>query len=161
MSLMDVMGTPGGLSNEHFILKEAPEKKYILLKPRSLHRWKCSANNFTGGKEVFFSESIGVSLLFTILVKRAEGHVQYLIKWKEHLMDTRVKEDGMEKENLAIRISGVKKEYRLGSIGGRTLHGRSSSLWVCKKYRGREDPNVKIGQDDIETAGRTKTLIGN
>ena len=27
----------------------------------------------------------------------------------------------MEKENLAIRISGVKKEYRLGSIGGRTL----------------------------------------
>ena len=26
----------------------------------------------------------------------------------------------MEKENLAIRISGVKKEYRLGNIGGRT-----------------------------------------
>ena len=27
----------------------------------------------------------------------------------------------MEKENLAIRISGVKKEYRLGNIGGLIL----------------------------------------
>ncbi len=36
----------------------------------------------------------------------------------------------MEKENLAIRISGVKKEYRLGSIGGRTLQADlQSSHW--------------------------------
>ena len=52
----------------------------------------------------------------------------------------------MEKENLAIRISGVKKEYRLGSIGGRTLQADLQS-WFARK-RGREDPNVKIGQDE-------------
>ena len=46
----------------------------------------------------------------------------------------------MEKENLAIRISGVKKEYRLGSIGGRTLQADLQS-WFARK-RGREDPNV-------------------
>ena len=52
----------------------------------------------------------------------------------------------MEKENLAIRISGVKKEYRLGNIGGRTLQADLQS-WFARK-RGREDPNVKIGQDE-------------
>ena len=45
----------------------------------------------------------------------------------------------MEKENLAIRISGVKKEYRLGNIGGRTLQADLQS-WFARK-RGREDPN--------------------
>ena len=41
----------------------------------------------------------------------------------------------MEKENLAIRISGVKKEYRLGNIGGRTLQADLQS-WFARK-RGR------------------------
>ena len=41
----------------------------------------------------------------------------------------------MEKENLAIRISGVKKEYRLGSIGGRTLQ---ADLQSCLQENGAE-----------------------
>ena len=52
----------------------------------------------------------------------------------------------MEKENLAIRISGVKKEYRLGNIGGRTLQADLQS-WFARK-RGREEPNEKIGKQE-------------
>ena len=40
----------------------------------------------------------------------------------------------MEKENLAIRISGVKKEYRLGNIGGRTLQADLQS-WFARKLQ--------------------------
>lgn len=45
----------------------------------------------------------------------------------------------------AIVISGIKKQYRLGAIGGRTLQGELQSWWA--KKRGREDPNLKIGAD--------------
>ena len=44
----------------------------------------------------------------------------------------------------AIRMEGVKKEYRLGAIGGRTLQADLQSWWAQK--RGREDPNRRIGQ---------------
>ena len=44
----------------------------------------------------------------------------------------------------AIRMEGVKKEYRLGAIGGRTLQADLQSWWAQK--RGREDPNQRIGQ---------------
>lgn len=44
----------------------------------------------------------------------------------------------------AIRMEGVKKEYRLGAIGGRTLQADLQSWWARK--RGREDPNRRIGQ---------------
>ena len=64
----------------------------------------------------------------------------------------------MEKENLAIRISGVKKEYRLGSIGGRTLQADLQS-WFARK-RGREDPNVKIGQDERLVGQKFMALNG-
>lgn len=43
----------------------------------------------------------------------------------------------------AILVSGLKKEYRLGTIGGRTLQEELQSWWA--KKRGREDPNLKIG----------------
>ena len=43
----------------------------------------------------------------------------------------------------AIIISGLKKQYRLGSIGGRTLQEDLQSWWARK--HGREDPNVRIG----------------
>ncbi len=43
----------------------------------------------------------------------------------------------------AIVISGVKKQYRLGAIGGRTLQGELQSWWA--KKRGKEDPNLKVG----------------
>ena len=48
-------------------------------------------------------------------------------------------------ENLAISIKGVKKQYRLGQIGGGTLQGDLQTWWARK--RGKEDPNSKIGSD--------------
>ena len=44
---------------------------------------------------------------------------------------------------MAIKISHVKKEYRLGQIGGGTLQRDLQSWWA--KKRGLEDPNRKIG----------------
>ena len=49
-------------------------------------------------------------------------------------------------ENLAIKIENVKKEYRLGTIGGGTLQGDLQTLWA--KIRHKEDPNSKIGQTE-------------
>lgn len=43
----------------------------------------------------------------------------------------------------AIRIINVKKQYRLGQIGGGTLRGDLSSWWA--RIHGKEDPNTKIG----------------
>lgn len=47
--------------------------------------------------------------------------------------------------NLAIRISHVSKEYRLGAIGGGTLKGDIQS-WIARR-KGLEDPNSKLGSD--------------
>ncbi len=47
-------------------------------------------------------------------------------------------------ENVAIQILGLKKRYRLGTIGGGTLQGDIQSWWARK--RGKEDPNLRIGQ---------------
>ncbi len=49
-----------------------------------------------------------------------------------------------EKET-AIEISGVKKKYKLGQIGGGSLREDIQSWWARK--RGKEDPNSIIGQD--------------
>ena len=51
----------------------------------------------------------------------------------------------MEKKEVAIRLSGVKKMYKLGQIGGGTLQGGLQSWWA--RVRGKEDPNTKIGTD--------------
>ncbi len=53
----------------------------------------------------------------------------------------------MQNENreVAIRLSGVKKMYKLGQIGGGTLQGDLQSWWA--RVRGKEDPNTKIGTD--------------
>ena len=48
-------------------------------------------------------------------------------------------------EQIAIQITGLKKQYRLGQIGGGTLKADLQSLWA--KIRKKEDPNVKIGQE--------------
>ena len=42
-----------------------------------------------------------------------------------------------------IKIKNISKEYRLGAIGGRTLRADLQSLFA--KWRGKDDPNVKIG----------------
>ena len=50
-----------------------------------------------------------------------------------------------ENKEVAIRISGVKKKYKLGQIGGGTLQGDLQTWWA--RVRGKEDPNSKIGTD--------------
>ena len=49
----------------------------------------------------------------------------------------------MEERDIAIQITGLKKQYRLGVIGGGTLKGDIQSWWARK--RGKEDPNRVIG----------------
>lgn len=51
----------------------------------------------------------------------------------------------MENREVAIQLSGVKKMYKLGQIGGGTLQGDLQSWWA--RIRGKEDPNTKIGTD--------------
>lgn len=46
---------------------------------------------------------------------------------------------------VAIRLSGVKKKYKLGQIGGGTLTADLQSWWA--RVRGKEDPNTMIGTD--------------
>ena len=51
----------------------------------------------------------------------------------------------MSENKLMIRVKDVKKQYRLGQIGGGTLRGDLQSWWARK--RGKEDPNTLIGTD--------------
>ena len=51
----------------------------------------------------------------------------------------------MENREIAIRLSDVRKQYKLGQIGGGTLRGDLQSWWA--RVRGKEDPNSKIGAD--------------
>ncbi len=43
-----------------------------------------------------------------------------------------------------IKIENLKKQYKLGTIGGQTLRAELQSWWARK--RGKEDPNLLIGQ---------------
>ena len=45
---------------------------------------------------------------------------------------------------VAIQVSGVKKMYKLGQIGGGSLQADLQSWWA--RVRGKEDPNTKIGE---------------
>ncbi len=53
----------------------------------------------------------------------------------------------MENTNreIAIKMTGVKKKYRLGQIGGGSLQADLQSWWA--RVRGKEDPNSKIGEE--------------
>lgn len=66
----------------------------------------------------------------------------------------------MEQNNkeIAIRLSGVKKMYKLGQIGGGTLQGDLQSWWA--KVRGKEDPNSKIGADQRSNGETFMALNG-
>ena len=46
-------------------------------------------------------------------------------------------------QDIAIKITGLKKRYRLGTIGGGTLVGDIQSWWA--RVRHKEDPNTQIG----------------
>ena len=48
-------------------------------------------------------------------------------------------------EQIAVKIQGLKKQYRLGQIGGGTLTADLQSWWA--RVRHKEDPNSKIGTD--------------
>ena len=48
-------------------------------------------------------------------------------------------------EKIAIQIKGLKKQYRLGQIGGGTLTADLQSWWA--RLRHKEDPNSKIGSE--------------
>jgi len=48
-----------------------------------------------------------------------------------------------ENREIAIQIEGLKKRYRLGTIGGGTLVGDIQSWWA--RVRKKEDPTLKIG----------------
>lgn len=50
-----------------------------------------------------------------------------------------------ETREIAIQLKGVKKQYKLGQIGGRTLTADLQSWWA--RIRKKEDPNIKIGVD--------------
>lgn len=52
----------------------------------------------------------------------------------------------------AIKIENLRKRYKLGAIGGQTLNAELQSWWARK--RGKEDPNLKIGQG-YSNAGET------
>ena len=53
----------------------------------------------------------------------------------------------MDNREVAITISGVTKQYRLGQIGSGTLTHDLQSWWA--RVRGKEDPNTKIGRSRI------------
>lgn len=55
--------------------------------------------------------------------------------------------DKIENKNVAVRLSDVKKMYKLGQIGGKTLRADLQSWWALK--RGKEDPNTKIGEQRL------------
>ena len=57
-----------------------------------------------------------------------------------------------------IEICDVKKEYRLGAIGGTTLNAELQSFLA--KLRGKEDPNKKIGAREGKAGERFMALDG-
>ena len=50
-----------------------------------------------------------------------------------------------QNRKVALRLTGVKKRYKLGQIGGGTLTADLQSWWA--RIRGKEDPNTLIGTD--------------
>ena len=51
----------------------------------------------------------------------------------------------MKNREIAVKLTDVKKMYKLGQIGGGTLQADLQSWWA--RVRGKEDPNTKIGQE--------------
>ena len=63
-----------------------------------------------------------------------------------------------ENRPVAIQVSGVKKMYRLGQIGGGTLQADLQSWWA--RMRGKEDPNTKIGEEQRSNGETFMALNG-
>lgn len=58
--------------------------------------------------------------------------------------------------DIAIKVEHLKKQYRLGTIGGGTLSADLESWWARK--RGKEDPNTLIGTDQTRIGERFYAL---
>ena len=54
--------------------------------------------------------------------------------------------ENSENRPIAVQVSGVKKMYKLGQIGGGSLQADLQSWWA--KVRHKEDPNSKIGEGE-------------
>ncbi len=61
-------------------------------------------------------------------------------------------------KNPAIIISGLKKQYRMGAIGGRTLQAELQSWWA--RRRGKEDPNLPVGMKTEHIGKKFMALDG-
>ena len=59
---------------------------------------------------------------------------------------------------VAVKVSSVKKMYKLGQIGGGTLQRDLQSWWARK--RGKEDPNSKIGEGERSRGDTFMALNG-
>lgn len=59
---------------------------------------------------------------------------------------------------VAIQVSGVKKMYRLGQIGGGSLQADLQSWWA--RVRGKEDPNSIIGEEQRSNGETFMALNG-
>lgn len=63
-----------------------------------------------------------------------------------------------DNREIAIKVSNVKKMYKLGQIGGGTLQADLQSWWA--RVRGKEDPNSKIGADQRSNGKTFMALNG-
>lgn len=61
-------------------------------------------------------------------------------------------------EQFAIEINNLKKQYRLGQIGGGTLRADLQSWWA--RLRGKDDPNTFVGLDPARIGQRFWALEG-
>ena len=66
--------------------------------------------------------------------------------------------ENLENKKIAVKVSGVKKKYKLGQIGGGTLQADLQSWWA--RVRGKEDPNSKIGSDQRSNGKTFMALNG-
>lgn len=62
------------------------------------------------------------------------------------------------RNDIAIKVSGVKKMYKLGQIGGGTLQSDLQSWWA--RVRGKEDPNSIIGEQERSRGDTFMALNG-
>ena len=60
--------------------------------------------------------------------------------------------------DIAIKIEGLKKQYRLGAINGGTLSADLESWWARK--RGKEDPNTIVGTNSTNVGQLFYALNG-
>ncbi|MBP5460933.1 MAG: ABC transporter ATP-binding protein [Lachnospiraceae bacterium] len=60
--------------------------------------------------------------------------------------------------DTAIKIENLRKQYRLGAIGGQTLNAALQSWWA--RVWGKEDPNSKLGQSEEHYGERFWALDG-